>query len=230
MAAPGAKPLIVAIDGPSASGKSTVSREVARRLGWVYVDSGALYRGVTWQALREGVDPRDRARLSAMLDRADWHFAVRDGAVEFTIGGLSPGVELRGPAVREAVSDVAAAPEVRRWVCARLREMERHAPLVMEGRDIGTVVFPEAPFKYFLDADPVERARRRAQDLRRQEGQADLEEVRAALLRRDAKDSTRTEAPLRRAPDARVIDSTRMTFEAVVEYILRDLRERGAIP
>jgi cytidylate kinase len=223
-------PMIIAIDGPSASGKSTVAREVARRLGGVYVDSGALYRAVTWQALRQGLDPRDGAMLAAMLASTPWAFQVRNHAVEFSIAGVRPGLDLRGPQVREAVSDFAAVPEVREWVCARLREMERHAPLVMEGRDIGTVVFPHAPFKFFLDADPRERARRRARDLAEQEGQADVDEVHASLARRDTKDSTRRDAPLRIAPEAKVIDTTALSVEEVVSLIVDEVRRRARKP
>ena len=178
---------IVAIDGPAASGKSTVSREVARALGWTYVDSGALYRGITWKALRAGVPVRDAAAVQALLGRARWDFPARGRTVVFTVDGEEPGDALRGPDVRESVSDIAALPCVRAFVSDRLRALRRHAPLVMVGRDIGTVVFPDADFKFYLDADPSERARRRARDLAALEGAADLAQVRASIERRDAK-------------------------------------------
>ncbi len=215
---------VVAIDGPAASGKSTVSREVARALGWVYVDSGALYRGITWKALRAGVDVRDAGAVQKLLDRARWAFPVRDRTVVFTVDGEEPGDAIRGPAVRESVSDIAALPCVRAFVSARLREMRRYGPLVMEGRDIGTVVFPDADFKFYLDADPVERARRRARDLAAMEGAADLAQVRASLARRDTKDSTRRDAPLRVAADARIIDSTALTVDEVTARIVAAVR------
>lgn len=220
----GGRRTIVAIDGPAASGKSTVSREVARALGWTYVDSGALYRGVTWKALRSGVSARDAAAVRRLLESARWEFPLREGAVRFTVDGEDPGEAIRGPDVREAVSDFAALPAVRAFVSEQLRAMRRYAPLVMEGRDIGTVVFPDADFKFYLDADPAERARRRARDLEAQEGSADLAAVRASLERRDAKDSTRREAPLRIAPDARVIDTTGLTIEQVVARIVSAVR------
>ncbi len=221
------KTTIVAIDGPAASGKSTVSREVARVLGWTYVDSGSFYRGITWKALHAGVDARDAAAVQTLLARSRWAFPLRDRSVVFTVDGEEPGDALRGPEVREAVSDVAALPDVRAFVNAQLRAMRRYAPLVMEGRDIGTVVFPDADFKFYLDASPEERARRRARDLAAQEGAVDVAQVLASLERRDGKDSTRREAPLRPASDARIIDSTAMGVDQVVALIVAVVRSGG---
>jgi len=220
----GVRPPIVAIDGPAASGKSTVSREVARALGWTYVDSGALYRGITWKALRSGVPVRDAAAVQALLERAHWDFPLRDRTVVFTVDGENPGDAIRGPDVRESVSDIAALPCVRAFVSERLRDLRRYAPLVMEGRDIGTAVFPDADFKFYLDADPAERARRRARDLAALEGAADVAEVRASIERRDAKDSARRDAPLRVAEDAQVIDSTALSVEQVAARIVAAVR------
>jgi cytidylate kinase len=217
----------IAVDGPSASGKSTVARCVARELGRVYVDSGALYRLVTWQALRHGVDVRNAEALMLVLAGSRWSSRLAGGAVVFTVDDVDPGAELRGEAVREAVSDVAAVAAVRAFVVERLRETTRFGPVVMEGRDIGTVVFPDAPHKFYLDADPGERARRRLGDIERMEGRADAAEVRRSLERRDAKDRGRREAPLQIALHARVIDSTRLGIEEVVARIVAAVREGG---
>ncbi len=221
---------VVAIDGPSASGKSTVARAVARALGALYVDSGAVYRGVTWQALRTGADPRRPESVLAALERSRWRFFVEEGAVVFRVDGERPGRALRSEAVREAVSDVAAVPGVRAFVAARLREARRFGPLVMEGRDIGTVVFPATPHAFYLDADPSERARRRLRDIVSLEGRGDASSVRDSLARRDLKDRTRPAAPLQVAPRAVVIDSTALGVDAVVERIVRAVRGEGAAP
>ena len=219
----------VAIDGPSASGKSTVSRRVAAELNFIYVDSGALYRGLTWQAVRAGVDTTDAAAVLALLARVEWRFYVENRVLLFALDGVTPGAELRAEPVRERVSDVAAIPGVRAFVVARLQETARFGPVVMEGRDIGTVVFPETAFKFYLDADPEERARRRLKDIVDLEGRGDVSAVRDSLARRDTKDRTRRTAPLQVAPNAVVIDSTRMSVDDVVQFIVARVRA-GAGP
>lgn len=211
----------VAIDGPAASGKSTVSRRIAAELGYLYVDSGALYRAVTWRALRNNVDPRDRDAVASMLPECDFQFFVEDGAVCFTVDGVRPGMELRGKDVNDGVSHVAAMPEVRKQVVTWLRDMVRFGSVVMEGRDIGTAVFPEAPHKVYLDANPEERARRRHQEMVEQAGDAkSVDEVGESLRRRDVIDSTRKTDPLKIAADAMVIDSTGVHIDEVVQRIL----------
>ena len=222
------EPLIIAVDGPSASGKSTVSRGVARRLGLVYVDSGSLYRGLTWLALREGIAADDTAGLGNLLEQADFRFNVEHGRVGFTIGGAAPGDDLRSRPVAEAVSDYAAVPAVRRFVVARLRDMARFGGLVMEGRDIGSVVFPATPFKFYLDADPRERARRRLHDRAGPEGGDDMDAVLGALQRRDSKDAGREAAPLQIASGARIVNSTAMSAEEVIDLIIADVQSRSA--
>lgn len=217
------KTVIVAIDGPSASGKSTVSRALSERMGFRYVDSGAIYRGITWQALRKLGAVDDSKKVLEVLAGSAWSSHVTDGAVRFAIDGVDPGDELRSEAVREAVSDVAALPEVRKFVVDQLRAMQCHGSLVMEGRDIGSVVFPETPFKYYLDADAAERARRRTIDLEQRSEDGDVADVMASLARRDRKDSTRKTAPLQIALGARVINSTGMTVDEVVDVIVADL-------
>jgi cytidylate kinase len=216
---------VIAIDGPSASGKSTVARAVAETLNALYVDSGSFYRGVTWQALRDGAVGTDVQAVTRSLFAAEWSFNTLDGAVRFSINGDTPSAELRGKAVREAVSEVAAIPEVRRFVVDHLRRLQALGPLVMEGRDIGTVVFPDTPFKFYLDADPEERALRRYRELKAAGEEEKAHEVMASLKNRDARDTSRKTAPLQAAPDAEVINSTAMTVEEVVGRILSRVKE-----
>ncbi|HIE10705.1 MAG TPA: (d)CMP kinase [Kiritimatiellae bacterium] len=218
--------LVIAIDGPSASGKSTVSHLVARRLGVVYVDSGALYRGLTWKFLREDVDPSQADRVLAVLTMSQWEFFVSGGTVHFLVDGEDPWEQLRSAEVREKVADVAAIPEVRQFVCNHLRGLRRFGSLVMEGRDIGSVVFPESAFKYYLDADPEERARRRYREVAGREEDVRFEEIKESLLQRDQKDSTRPTAPLQIPLGAKVINTTGMSVEQVVDLIVRDVRSR----
>lgn len=220
---------IVAIDGPSASGKSTVARNVARAAGWVYVDSGSFYRGLTWKVLREGVDRAAPAAVGELIQRIAWELGERDGQVRFLIDGEDPGQQVRSEPVREAVSDVAAIPAVREFITARLRQTTDYGSLAMEGRDIGSVVFPATPFKYYLDADPAERARRRLGELASAEPAENLQKVRDSLLRRDAKDSSRKTAPLQIPLGAKVIDSTALSAEQVTELVLADLRRAGVL-
>ncbi len=206
---------VIAIDGPSASGKSTVARRLAARLGRLYVDSGALYRGVTWRTLEDGHDPGRADEVLATLRAMVIEFFVEAGAVRFRIGGYEPVGEIRGERVNERVSLVAAVPEVRAQVTAWLRAMADKGALVMEGRDIGTVVFPDAAMKFYLDASPEERARRRHAEL----AGSDVGRVMASLKTRDQRDAGRQTAPLRLAPDARTIDTTGLSIDDVVAKI-----------
>jgi len=212
---------VVAIDGPAASGKSTVARRVAKALNRVYVDSGALYRGVTWLALRRGVDLNDGNAVVAMAESLKPAFAVTEGAVRFTLDGEDPGDGIRTQVVNDSVSRVAAQPRVRARVTAWLREMSAYGELVMEGRDIGTAVFPDARWKFYLDASPEERARRRLAESREP---LDAETVSRSIQRRDAVDSGRKAAPLRVAEDAVVVDTTGRSIDQVVEQVLAAVR------
>ena len=214
----------VAIDGPAASGKSTVSKGVAKALDYVYVDSGALYRGVTWKALRDGIDVSQPEQLAALIQRVNIEFFVENKCVLFTIDGEDPTSQLRSEPVRERVSEVAAVPEVRAYLVKLLRQTVQFGPVVMEGRDIGTVVFPDSPFKFYLDADPEERARRRSAEIEKLEGSSDVNAVLDSLKRRDQRDSNRATAPLQIALGAKVIDSTGMEAEQVVALIADKVR------
>ena len=215
----------IAIDGPSASGKSSVSKQVAQQLGFLYVDSGALYRGVTWQAIRTGVDPKNaQAVLDAMQD-ANWDFFVKEGAIVFSVNGDIPVQELREKAVREAVADVAAIPEVRKFVVENLQALAAFGSLVMEGRDIGTVVFPDTSYKFYLDADPKERAMRRYRELVKAGENEKAEEVMESLKKRDEMDANRSVDPLVVASGAQVIDSTSMSLEDVIKTVLNEVKK-----
>lgn len=218
---------IIAIDGPSASGKSTVSRRVAAELGAVYVDSGSLYRGLTWACIKDGLDAWDDESVLAAASRRQIHVFLEDAAVRYTLDGLDPRDFLRSPSVVERVSKVAAVPGVRSLVVDCLRAMTRFGNLVMEGRDIGTAVFPEANYKFFLDANPEERARRRQRELSGSgalPAPGELEEVSRSLARRDAQDSARAADPLRVAPGALVMDTTFMPLDEVTNAILARVR------
>ena len=221
---------IVAVDGPSASGKSTVSRRTAQAVGFIYVDSGALYRGITWKCVKEGIDVKDSQAVTNLLIRMNMELVLKDGAVGYLIDGEDPGQEIRAEPVRERVADIAAQQSVRVYIVEKLRMMTKFGSLVMEGRDIGTVVFPDTPFKYYLDADPEERARRRAAEIKVQEGTDDVGAVLSSLRRRDQKDSSRATAPLQIALGAKIINSTGMTVEQVVDTIVADLKKAGAVP
>lgn len=210
-------PVVVAIDGPAASGKSTVSRCLAQQLGFLYVDSGALYRGVTWAALEQGIAGSECEKVLQCLRESRFEFLVVDDAVTFTVNGHRPVAELRTEFVNRHVSPVAANSDVRVQIVAWLRDMVRFGSLVMEGRDIGTKVYPDTPFKFYLDAAPEERARRRHGEM---VGGISVAEVGESLRRRDTIDTGRKSDPLKVAADASVIDSTGLDVSAVVAVIL----------
>ena len=213
--------MIIAIDGPAGSGKSTVAREVARRLGFTYLDSGAMYRAVTLAALESGEDITDGAalgRLGAALD-IELHRRDDDNA-RVIADGRDVSDAIREPRVTGASSTVAAHPEVRAAMLEKQRALMSAGDYVVEGRDIGTVVAPDAPVKAFLTADPEERARRRAAELARSGLSIQQDEVRDAIEQRDLLDSTRSAAPLRQADDAELIDTTGLAPEAVADRIV----------
>ena len=212
------KRLIVAIDGPSGAGKGTVARAVAARLGYRHVDTGAMYRAVAWRALHDGVDVADEAAVAALGERAV--FDLDRGRV--LIDGHDVAAAIRTLEIDKAAAAVARHPAVRRALVARQRGYGEAGGVVMEGRDIGTVVFPDAHVKIYLDASPEERARRRAADPAHASSKAaQLADVATALAERDKSDSTRPVSPLAVAPDAVVIDTTGVPIADVIERVLQ---------
>jgi CMP/dCMP kinase len=211
------EPLIVAIDGPSGAGKGTVARAVAARLGYRHIDTGAMYRAVAWKALQEGIDLADEVAVAAIGERAA--FDLDDGLV--AIDGHDVSRAIRTPEIDNAATTVARHPAVRRVLVARQRTYGAGGGVVMEGRDIGTVVFPGADVKIYLDASPEERARRRAADPAHASSKGtQLSEVATALAERDKSDSTRASSPLAVADDAIVVDTTGVPVESVIERVL----------
>jgi len=214
------KKRIIAIDGPAASGKSTVAREVAKRMNCIYVDSGALYRGITWKMLCDAVSTQNSLAIIPVLLKSKWKFELRNGAVIFSIDGVEPGEALRSQEVCEAVSGIAAIPAVRAFVVNHLRKLRKLGSLAIEGRDIGSVVFPKTALKFYLDANPEERARRRQAELIAKSDLEQAAEVMDSLQRRDEKDSSRKTAPLKVADGGYVIDTAQYDVEGVVRTLI----------
>jgi cytidylate kinase len=221
---------VIAVDGPSASGKSTVSRLVARRLGFNYVDSGAMYRAVTWKALEEGLNVADAEQMVALLHRLKIDFEVVEGEARMLVDGVFPAHAIREPRVAEKVSLVAAMPEVRRVLVDQQRALTRFGSLVMEGRDIGSVVFPDTPHKFYIDANAAERAKRRQKDFTAMQVATTTEGVAAALAQRDQLDSSRAVAPLQIALGATVVDNSQNTAEQTVQIILDHIAQQQRHP
>jgi cytidylate kinase len=216
--------LIIAIDGPSGAGKGTVARAVAERLGYRHVDTGAMYRALGWLALQQGVDLADEAAVAALGRRAS--FDLEGGRV--VIDGHDVRTAIRTPEIDTAATSVARHPEVRRVLVARQRSYGGGG-VVMEGRDIGTVVFPDADVKIYLDASPEERARRRAADPAHTSSKTgQLADVATALAERDKSDSTRAASPLMIAADATLIDTTGVPVEDVIERVLALVTSRSS--
>ena len=212
---------VVAVDGPSGAGKSTVSRRLAEALGAAYLDTGAMYRAVTWAVLRDGVDPSDSGSVAKVAQSVELEVGTDPAAPYARVDGTGVDAEIRSPEVTAAVSVVAAVPAVRAGLVARQQEIIVAAGrIVVEGRDIGTVVAPDADLKVYLTAAARERARRRSA-----ENAADLDDTATDLARRDALDSTRVTHPLRAAPDAVVLDSTELGIDEVVARVLSLLGE-----
>lgn len=204
--------LVIAIDGPAGAGKSTVGRALAARLGIGYLDTGAMYRAMTFAALRRGIPEGDLAEIAAMAP--DVEIVVDDSAV--TVDGVDATTAIRGREVTEAVSQIAANPTVRDVLVAQQREwVAARGGGVVEGRDIGTVVFPDARLKLFVTASPRVRAERRVGEIG-----GNVDEIEAAIIIRDRKDSTRDHSPLAEADDAVVVDTTGMSIDEVVEHIM----------
>lgn len=208
-------PIVIAIDGTSASGKSTNAKLVARALGFVYVDTGAMYRTLAWYCLKHGVDVHNTRSVAAACRKWKTQLECVGTHVRLTVDGYFPEAEVRTAEVSAAVSHVAAVPKVREWMKKTQRECIKFGNLVMEGRDIGTNIFPESDFKYYLDAHLEERSRRRAAD-----------GVQENLAARDQRDSQRAAAPLMIALGAKVINNSHMTSQETSGIIIQDIRQR----
>ena len=217
---------VIAIDGPSGAGKSSVSRIVGKKLGFLHVDSGALYRIMTWQALVKKVDTDNPDAVAAFAPTVEIECRPENGAIAYYVGGEPPGERIRTPEINAHASQVATVKQVRDKITALLRDMTRFGDLVVEGRDITTAVFPDSPARFYLTASAEARARRRQkEEVEKGIANQSAAAVKASLLARDAIDSTRKYAPLRKADGAIEIDSSDLTLEQVVDIVLEKIHE-----
>jgi CMP/dCMP kinase len=212
--------IVIAIDGPAGAGKSTIARRVASQLGYTYIDTGAMYRAVAYWAMTQNLEVTDPLRMETLAEAAEIRLVTETSSV--LLNGEDVSAAIREPRVSDAASQVATIAGVRRALVAKQRELAGHANVVMEGRDIGTVVFPEATLKIFLDADQGERVKRRVDQV----GARDAAQVREQIADRDKRDIERAEAPLTQAPDAVYLDSTGLSIDEVTEAIVKLIRGR----
>ncbi len=211
---------VVAIDGPAASGKSSVARMLAERLGFLYVNSGAMYRAITWYVLARGIDPFDVAAVARATDEANIVCDLEERSSRICIDGIDPTEHMRDQSVNESVSPVSSVAHVREVLVEKMRAYALQDDVVMEGRDIGSAVFPHTPYKFYIDASQEIRAKRRAD-----QGQTDR------IAARDRADSSRRASPLTIASDAHIIDSSAISIEEVVREIIERLKSKGlALP
>jgi cytidylate kinase len=220
-------PLVIAIDGPAGAGKSTVAQKVAARLGLTYVDSGATYRAAAWKVLQSAIAPDDERGVAELIAQTDIRITMDDLQSRVLVDGQDVTEKIRTPEVTLAAAQVSRLPEVRAKLIAVQRGFATGRGVVMEGRDIGTVVFPNAALKVFLKADPEERARRRLKQDRKEGRSATLEQTASEIARRDQLDAERKISPLVAAADAYQIDSTDLLADQVVEQILELARQKG---
>jgi CMP/dCMP kinase len=210
------RPLVVTIDGPAGAGKTTVSRMLADRLGYRYIDTGALYRGVAFAAKSAGIDEKEDSELSSLCDRIHLAFSRSEGGLRLLLNGVDISDSIRTPEITMLASAISARPVVRQYLLNRQRDLGKDKNVVIEGRDMGTVVFPEAEVKFFLNASSESRAMRRYLEVKDVSGQ-NLESIKKDMLKRDKNDSTRKLAPLKPADDAVIIDSTEFSIGEVVD-------------
>ena len=218
---------VIAIDGPSGAGKSTVSRLLAGRLGYLYIDTGAMYRAVGWKAKREGVDPADEQRLAELCGRTEVTIKKDNNDPRFYVDGIDVTGEIRTPEMGMMASAVSKSPAVRARLLSFQHDLGSRGGVVMDGRDIGTVVFPDADAKFFLDASAEVRGRRRYLELKAKGMEVDLARITKEIEERDHQDSTRAIAPLRKADDAILVDSSGMGIEGVLAVMVSEIEKRS---
>lgn len=216
---------VIAIDGPSGAGKSTIAKGIGKRMGFLHVDSGSLYRIMTLAAIKAGIDCNNEEAVAAGCDKVDVRFVVKDGAVAALVEGKEPGDAIRTAEINAHVSPVSKVPEVRERINIWLRSMRELGDIVVEGRDIGSVVFPDTPARFFLNASAEARAiRRHLEEVAKGIATQTVEEVKASLLNRDKIDSSRKTAPLKIPEGAIVIDSTDLSIEEVLDIVEKNAR------
>jgi cytidylate kinase len=215
--------LVIAIDGPSGAGKSTAARLLAERLGYIYIDTGAMYRAIGWKAKREGIDPADEQGLAGLCSRTEVTIKKDNKHPSFFVDGIDVSGEIRTPEMGMQASAVSKSPAVRGWLLTLQRELGESGGVVMDGRDIGTVVFPDADMKFYLDASAEERGRRRYLELRAKGMDVDRARITQEIEERDRQDSGREIAPLKQADDALLIDSSSMGIDEVLSRMVSEI-------
>lgn len=217
--------LVIAIDGPSGAGKSTAARRLAERLGYIYIDTGAMYRAIGWKAKREGIDPADEAKLADLCGRTEVTIKKDNSDPRFSVNGIDVTGEIRTPEMGMMASAVSKSPAVRARLLTLQRELGRGGGVVMDGRDIGTVVFPDADVKFYLEASAGERGKRRYLELKAKGMDVDRARITKEIEERDRQDSGRALAPLKKADDALLIDSSAMSIDDVLDRMLSAIKK-----
>ena len=213
--------ITIAIDGPAASGKSTTAREVAQRLGYIYIDTGAMYRAVTLKALENQVNVHDINKVAELAEKVKIEFGKNNQKTIIYLDGKDVSDDIRAPRIDQQISPVAANPEVRKVMVKKQQEMGKHGGVILDGRDIGTVVFPKAELKIYMLASVEERALRRKREMEQKGLEIDLDKIENDIRYRDRQDMGRSHGPLKKAEDALEIDTTRLTIEQQVDLILK---------
>jgi CMP/dCMP kinase len=223
------KSFVIAIDGPAGAGKSTIARMLSEKLGYVYIDSGAMYRSITWQAMRSGFALRDGKKLEALAKKTELCFKKHRYQMKLFMNGKPVPKAIRTPEVTANICYIADNPQIRHIMVKLQQKIGQDGGIVMEGRDIGTKVFPGADFKFYLDASAQERASRRYREFKTRGVHVNLRDILQDIKIRDHKDKTRTVSPLKKAKGSIVIDSSKLTPEEVVERMVKRIRESGRV-